>query len=244
MVALPIKSLQHPIVKSLTLLRKSASARKGENEAVIIGVKMVQELGSAFPLKKLLVRSDLSPNDFPKAENTYLVDEAILKKISGLPQPEGALATLALPKPVDLSSKKRLLILDHISDPGNLGTLLRTAYALNYDGALLLGGVDPFNDKALRSAKGATFHLPLSTNFDDIKDFTLFAGSLDGTPIDQCDPHDPYAIIVSHESHGLSADLAKHAQRVTIPINPDVDSLNVAIAGGILLYALDPRRLH
>ena len=205
---------------------------------------MVQELGASFPLKKLLLRSDLSVGDFPKAENTYLVDEAILKKISGLPQPEGAIATLALPKSTDLSSKKRLLILDHISDPGNLGTLIRSAYALQYDGVLFLGGVDPFNDKALRAAKGATFHLPFSTNFNDVKNFTLFAGALDGKPIDECQPKEPYAIIVSHESHGLSADLVKHAVRVTIPINPDVDSLNVAIAGGILLYALDPRRVR
>jgi len=249
MVPVSIKSLQHPIVKELTHLRKNAKARHQANEALVCGHKMVAELGRARSLKTLLILENLNPNDYPPALHTYFVTEGILKKITGLEHPEGVVATLAIPKSADLTGKKRLLILDHISDPGNLGTLLRTACALCYDGAFLVHGVDPYNDKALRAAKGATFHLPLASGTVHdalliIKGLTAYAGALDGKPLEECKPLEPFAVIVSSESHGISDELAKHCQRITIPMNTCVDSLNVAVAGGILLYALDPRRLR
>ncbi len=249
MVSVSIKSLQHPIVKELAHLRKNAKARQLANEALVCGHKMVLELGKVHPLQTLLLLEGLNPSDYPSAKQTYLVTEGILKKITGLESPEGVAATLTIPKNSELKNKNRILILDHISDPGNLGTLLRTASALSYDGALLIHGVDPYNDKALRSAKGATFHLPLATGtvqnaLSLIKNMTAYAGNLNGQPLENCHPTEPFAVIVSNESHGISDELANYCTPVTIPMNTCVDSLNVAVAGGILLYALDPRRLR
>lgn len=240
MVTFPIKSLQHPIVKELTAIRKSAKRRHQAGEVLVSGYTMVRELGPR--LNTLLVIKEEA--HLPTVRQTYLVTEEILRKITGLPNPEGCAATLPLPQSTDLSQKKRLLILDNISDPGNLGTLLRTAYALGYEGACLINGVDPFNDKALRAAKGATFHLPLSIgNIDNalpyLSTHQTFAGTLSGKPLSTCKAREPFAVIVSHETHGLSPEL-NTCEHVTIPMN-NIDSLNVAVAGGILLYALNTR---
>src|SRR3990167_437079 len=153
MVAKKIESLQHPLVKHWVQLRQERSYREKTQEVLIIGKKMVSELKPALMI---------STQDFPfDAKEQYLVTEQILKKVTNLNQPDGYAGVLPLPKPQQLGQKNRLLILDQISDPGNLGTVLRSALAFNWEGVILTPGtVDLFNDKALRSAKGATFHLP------------------------------------------------------------------------------------
>ena len=86
-----------------------------------------------------------------------------MKKISGMQTPEGLVVEIEMPKPAPLEGLKYLLALDGVSDPGNVGALLRTALALGWQGIFILDeSCDPFNDKALRSARGATFRLPLA----------------------------------------------------------------------------------
>lgn len=248
MVTFSIKSLQHPIVKEWVSIRTQAKTRHQMGLALVIGHKMVLELGSSYPpLHSLIISENYSPTHYPPAKSTYLVTEPILKKITGIPNPEGVAALIPLPTSAHLDHQTHILVLDHLSDPGNLGTLLRTALGLGFGGAYLINGVDPFNDKALRASMGAAFKLPLQRgttsdflNFLEQSSLTGVAATLNGLALHSFDKPSKIALIIGNESHGIDPILQKMCQCVTIPLSPSIESLNAAVAGGILLYALAP----
>ena len=235
-----ITSLQHPLVKYLVKLRTSRAFRKEQNSALISGRKLISELGK---VKTLLYTQEAKLLSV-KAEKKLLVTPQILKKITGVEEPEPYAAEISLPPPGDLSGKKFLLALDKIADPGNLGTLLRTALALGWEGAFLLEGcVDPFNDKALRAAKGATFHLPLVEGSEqelleliEKNGAHVYLSGMQGKPIDAQKITPPLILVLGSESHGVSFT-PKQAVTLSIPIQA-IESLNVATAGAILMYIL------
>jgi len=179
-----------------------------------------------------------------EAKEKYLVTEQILKKITGLSQSDGFAGEVALPKAQDVSKKKHLLILDKIADPGNLGTLLRTALALNWDGVIVTAGtVDLFNDKALRAGKGAQFHLPYAQmTAEEISklDLQLYTADLKGERLENAVFKEPLGLILNNEAKGPDLWTKKVSQKITIAMNRQVESLNVAISGAILLYAMRP----
>ncbi len=251
MLTKTITSLQHPIVKHWYLLRTERPYREDAQRLLLVGEKMIREISKEIPLLSL---ATLRPESGIPAEEKYLVSESILKKITGLEHPDGFAAEVLLPPPQDLFSKNFLVILDQISDPGNLGTLLRTALALNWEGAILTvpGTVDLFNDKALRAGKGAPFRLPyarLST--EEIsrwiidKNALAYTADIHGEPLDTAaaasSPSRPLALILSNEAQGPGLWTETITQKVTIPMAPHVESLNVAASGAILLYAMRPR---
>jgi TrmH family RNA methyltransferase len=229
-----ITSLQHPLVKHWVQLRLERPYREETKRLFVSGEKMAREL----PIETLIT---VDPSDIP-AKEKYLVTPEILKKITGLVQPDGFAGELPMPEPQDLSKKQFLIILDQIADPGNLGTLLRTALALNWEGVILTPGtVDLFNDKVLRSAKGAHFHLPYARMTpEDIAKLKLhfYTADLNGESLDQATFKTPMALILSSEAHGPSRWAHPISRKVTIPMNPKSESLNVAISGAILLYAM------
>lgn len=224
-----ITSLQHPLVKEWVKIRTDKEARKESKSILLIGEKMVRELSP-----KLSILITTRPSNI-KASHHYLVTEEILKKITGLPSPDGFAAIAPLPEPQPLEGKKRILILDRIADPGNLGTLLRTALAFNWDGVIFTPGtVDPFNDKALRASKGALFSLPYS--FNNVKPLYTFVADLDGPSISSIAIPDSLALVLSNEGSGPGN--WENVQKVSIPMGNCVESLNVAAAGAILLHAM------
>lgn len=233
MLAKTITSLQHPLVGYWLSLRKERAFRKKEGQVLVTGERLIRELAPDFPLTLLTS----SPCSIPAQEH-YVVTPGILKKITGLEEPDGFAAVLPLPSPQNLHSCKHLLILDRLADPGNVGTLLRTARALGWEGVVITPGTaDLFNDKALRAAKGATFHLPYMES-EELDSFSQpLLADLTGTPLDQYPPA-PCSLILSSEAHGPRS---LSCPRISIPMHPGMESLNVAAAGAILLYALRPR---
>jgi RNA methyltransferase, TrmH family len=147
------------------------------------------------------------------------------------------------------SSGAVALVIDGVQDPGNVGTLIRTAHALGAAGTIVLRGTaDPTSPKALRAAMGATFHHTI-VSLDDNGFIawarkhvvTLWAAASDGIPLPRAlgtrDPEGPIAVIVGNEGAGIRPQLnAIAAQRVAIPLAQGAESLNVAVAAGILLY--------
>lgn len=246
MQAKEITSLQHPIVKHLVQLRTERSHRLESGTALILGKKLIEELARHSPLKTLVIEKDYTPKVEIKAHETFVVTAEMMKKISGLQSPEPLAAEILLPPPADLKGKQFLLALDGINDPGNLGTLLRTALALGWEGAFITNGsVDPFNEKALRAAKGATFHLPLC--FGDLNELNrliqennmhVYLADMHGESIEKIAVKTPVLLLLGSESHGIQPSLKKHFQSLSIPISSKMESLNVAIAGAILMYQL------
>lgn len=186
------------------------------------------------------------------------VDAAAFASAASTESPQGVLAVASIPlqtlvAPVQTTA--RYLVLDAVQDPGNVGTIVRTAAALGVTATLALPGtVDLWNAKVVRSTMGALFTHPVmpitweeARAFFDAHGVACWAGDVDGDPLPQAVadgarpvPH-RVALLVSNEGAGLSPALRDRVDRlVAIPMAAGVESLNVAVATGILLYALQP----
>ncbi|WP_420421817.1 TrmH family RNA methyltransferase [Simkania sp.] len=232
-----ITSLQHPYVKHLVKLRSNRKYRYEKKAVFLEGKKLLSEL--KLPLKTLIIREGEETS--LQAETIYHVPSNVFEKVSGVQAPEGLAAEIAMPPFADLSQKKRVLALDKINDPGNLGTLIRTALALGFDGVFLTeNSVDPYNEKALRAAKGATFKIPLQMGDLETfaRSFHLYIADLEGTPLPSVTFQTPAILLLGNEAQGISKEMQKNGTSVTIPIKNQMESLNVAIAGSILMHAM------
>ncbi|XP_068640685.1 uncharacterized protein [Aristolochia californica] len=157
-----------------------------------------------------------------------------------------------------LSCADRILILDGIQDPGNLGTLLRSAMAFKWDGVFLLPGCcDPFNEKALRAARGATFQLPIVSgtcaHLEELRSkfqMKMLAGHPKNVEESNCHllsrqyadtlADKSVCLILGSEGNGLSEQSKNICELVSIPMAENFESLNVSVAGGIFLFMLQP----
>lgn len=236
-------SLQHPIVKRLVKLRQDREFRHQEKSVLIAGHKLVEEIHPYASVKRLFIENHHPIPPFLSPQEVIKVTHDILKKITGLQHPEPIAAEVDLPPPGDLKNKQLLLALDGVSDPGNLGTLLRTALSLGWEGVFLTPHcTDPFNEKALRAAKGATFRLPiamgswpqLQTLIQDTH-CHVYVADVTGEPLQEQTFTFPLILILGNESHGVNP-LAKQYTSLSIPMDHKMESLNVAIAGGIFMY--------
>ena len=241
-----ISSLQHTLVKHLVKLRKNRSYRYENKTVVIEGKKLVSEVCQKQKARyTLAVDESLVPKKV-QAEESYLVSHDILRKISGVQTPEGVLAEVPIPPKSSLEGFRYLVAFDGISDPGNLGTLLRTALALGWEGAFILdNSCDPFNDKAVRAAKGATFRLPIRQGSWEelralIKNNGLqpVAADLNGKNFDAFSSKEGLLLVLGSEAQGLSEEARECCEKITIPMSGKMESLNVSVAGGILMYIL------
>ena len=246
MVPKEISSLQHPIVKRLVKLREDKGARHQEGLALISGKKLVEEIAAEQPLEMLFLPQGMEVPPGWQVNQVYWVAEGLFKKITGLMHPELIAAAVKLPKEHLLEDKQWIVALDGVSDPGNLGTLLRTALALGWEGAFLISGCsDPFNEKAVRAAKGASFRLPLRygsaeqlLQLAQKNSLATWVADLAGTAVDRIERSKNGLLILGSEAHGVSSILKEHGTRVTIPLTGKMESLNVAGAGAILMYIL------
>jgi len=241
------------------LQRRKARGRRGL--AVLEGVRLVEEaLAAGLEFKGALVSPDLARTTRGQALTAELASHAIAVEAVGsrvfadladTDTPQGILA-IVQPRAWTLAEINGgpLLVVDGVQDPGNVGTLIRTAHALGASASVLLrGSADPMNPKALRSAMGATFRHPV-VQLDDgpfiawahEQGLVLWASAADGVPLARALEARPsqkelIAVIVGNEGAGIRPQLnAIAAQRVAIPLAHGAESLNVAVAAGILLY--------
>lgn len=182
------------------------------------------------------------------------VDAPELASISDTETPQGVLLVCVEPAwsldALDPGSGGRLLVLDAVQDPGNLGTLVRAARAFALDGVLALDGtVDPWNPKSVRAAAGAGFGLPiLRASWDEVepwleaRDVRLLAADAAGMDVAHVSVEAPWALAVGNEGQGVRAGVLRLADaRVAVPMPGGTESLNAGVAGSILLYSLTRR---
>lgn len=190
--------------------------------------------------------------DVPHGVPAFEISEEVAKHIAGTNTPQGIFAEISLPdKTFDPSyvHDGAWLLLDKIQDPGNVGTLVRTADAAGFKGVVLgEGTADAYAPKVVRAMQGSQFHLEVLNG--DLNEWTdaLTANGLPvyGSQLDeaaqsyrQIEPTTQFALIVGNEGQGMSATLAaKTTVNLYIPIHGQAESLNVAIAGGILMFSL------
>lgn len=184
------------------------------------------------------------------------VSELVLRKMSDTENPQGILAIVTQPewtwKDVQIPADQVLLVLDGIQDPGNCGTILRTALAAGIQQVCLTEGtVDIYNPKVLRSTMGAIFSLKILANCEPEEILAYCAehklqvvtGDIDGKNLYHTELPLPLALVVGNEGNGPSSIFrGSEVNRITIPMDHGVESLNVAMATGIILYELVRRK--
>lgn len=172
-----------------------------------------------------------------------LVSENVLKKLSGLTNAPSILAVCKIP--VNDEIKGNILVLDNIQDPGNLGTIIRSAVAFGIDTIVAsTDTVDVYNLKTLRSSEGMVFNINyvrknLLEFLPRIKEkYTIYTTNvINGSRVDKLEKKIPYAIIMGNEGNGVKDDISSFAdETIYIPMNDACESLNVAIATSIILY--------
>ncbi|AMW06804.1 hypothetical protein GEMMAAP_11840 [Gemmatimonas phototrophica] len=251
-------------VKLLTLARdlQRRKARERQYRFVAEGLRTVEMLlASPLEVAGLLVTASLREDDrgrallaMAEAREVPLVEvsEAELASAADTETPQGVLAVAAIPERrlAPPSGPARYLVLDALQDPGNVGTVIRTAAAMGVTATVALPGtVDVWNAKVVRGSMGALFHHPVvMMSWEDFGRFVetagveLWAADLAGVPlpsVSSADCPERLGMVVSNEGAGLSPHVAAAVTRtVHIPMAPEVESLNVAVATGILLYAL------
>ena len=172
---------------------------------------------------------------------TYKVNDEVLRKLATSENPEGVVFVCEMLKPKkDKKDYHKIIYLDQINDPGNLGTILRTAVAFNYDAVVLSkGSVDLYNEKVIAASKGAIFLVDAFVGeIEDYKDKQIIVSTLDqnSIPLNECKKPNDFVLVLGNESHGVSEPIIKIAnQLVKIEMNDVIDSLNVAMAGAILM---------
>ena len=215
--------------EKLKLVRKLLGARKHRDETGLFaaeGEDLVAAAGAA----------GIEPVELLVAGET--VEAALLGSVSTLPHPARSIGVY---RAADLPRGRRpvTLALWQLADPGNVGTLLRTADAFGAAVALSPGCADPLSPKALRASAGAIFRVPL-TAWDEAPEPRLALVAHGGRPLDEAvaglEP--PLTLLLGAERGGLPAELVSSQHKVTIELPGAAESLNVAAAGAIALYAL------
>ncbi len=243
-----ISSIDNRVIKLARSLHHK-KYREQENLFLAEGRRLVQEaLARPEMIEVLFIKPDLAGELADQLDfDCYIIDDRLFKHISTTESQQGMAAIVR--KPVwELASladnNHFLLLLDGLSDPGNLGSIMRTGWALGVDGLLLTADcADPFSPKVVRSTMGAIFHLPLVEAVSDreLDDFQAQGFELIATGLENAvdyydiDMRGKKILVLGSEAHGVNAGIKKRCRQTSrIPINPKVDSLNVAAACAII----------
>jgi TrmH family RNA methyltransferase len=228
---------------------------------VVEGVRAVEELAkSPLEIVGALASPQLAANSRGEAVRAALASRAVetvdvttaeFESAAETDTPQGILAIASTPErtlqPLATAVTSRILVVDAVQDPGNVGTLIRTAAALGATATVALPGtVDLWNAKVVRSAMGAHFlHPAFHCTWDELRLFLdeskvpLWGAAVSGDPVEQVTAPRQLALAVGNEGAGLSEHLERACSRfVSLPIAAGIESLNVAVAAGILLYEL------
>ena len=249
-----ITSTHNSKIQSIRKLQAQSRARREEQLLVAEGVRLCEEaLAAGWPAQMVIYTADLSERGAALLEGFAAqgaaieqVSAQVMRSASDTQTPQGILAvlpqrSLPLPQPLELA-----FIPDGVRDPGNLGTMLRTAEAASV-GAVFLppGMVDVFAPKVVRSAMGAHFRLPIyALSWEDIEHQIHAAGLRvivaavgAGTDYTQADLRSPLALVIGSEAEGVGQKARLLAdEQVQIPMPGRAESLNAAVAAGILLF--------
>jgi RNA methyltransferase, TrmH family len=252
-----ITSSQNSKIKLIRALLGRAKERRDANAFVAEGVRLVEEaVNSNWGFQFVLYTDGLSErgiNLVKRLEDKKIevenIESSLLQSLSETETPQGILAVLEdsrLPIP---DSPNFILIPDQIRDPGNLGTLLRTAAAAGVQAVLLPPETtDVFAPKVVRSGMGAHFRLPLhSIPWDDIRAYTkglqIYLADMDGQSCWETDLRPPLALIIGGEAEGASEAARKLVtQKISIPMSGDIESLNAGVAGSVLMFEVVRQR--
>lgn len=237
-----ITSLDNDYIKNINKLHDK-KYRDANNLFLVESEHLIDAAYDASMLKEIIALPSYTTSKNVKI--TY-VSEAVMKKLSNMVSISKCLGVVRKFEPNHYG--KRLLLLDDIQDPGNLGTIIRSAVAFNIDTIILgLGCVDLYNDKVIRSSEGMLFNIDiirtdLISLVKELKEneYAIYATSVvNGKHLNDIDLNDKYGIIIGNEGNGVNDKLLNIADdNIYIPINKKCESLNAAVAASIIMYEI------
>ena len=245
-----IDSINNPLIKKIKKLLNQKKERIKNNYFILEGFRSIEgairDNNDFIDVKEVLVSSEFDKR-LPKLNSleTIEVNSNIFDKISDVKHHQGIMAIATIKKDITLNDNfKKILLLENINDPGNFGTLIRTAVASNYDAVIITGKcVDYTNPKVVRSSMGAICHIPIiECSLAEIRDFSKTSYCIissvinDGTSIFDYTFNEKFILAIGSEAHGITQELLQITHdKVTIPINNNVESLNAAVAGSMMM---------
>ena len=247
-----ISSRKNPLLQQVRKLLSSRSARQKEGLFVADGTKLLEEAMRYFPgLETVILSEGVEVENIPEHIRVVEVPEDVMESISPMEAPQGALFLCRLPEKKAFEPKRGMLLLDGIQDPGNVGTILRTADAMDVPVVLLEGCTDPWNWKTVRSSMGAVFRVPvIQSDWDTVKnackaeEIPIGVTALSDRAADIREAKvEQMALVIGSEGRGVRKEILDSAdQELIIPMNPHCESLNAAIAAAIVMWQIRAKK--
>lgn len=238
-----ITSRSNPLVRRILALRDK-KVRRTEQEYIVEGVKQVREAAAAGCRFSLLVYAESFTGEkfFPELSQT--VSDGVFEKLSEEVTPQGVLAVLKIPAYSVCAPRGNCLLLDGVSDPGNVGTILRTANAAGYEDVYLASCADPFSSKCVRASMSGIFFLRLHIGEREeilraLSGIPLLCADMDGENVFTFRAPDTFCLVIGNEANGVSDQVRQACgHTVKIPMRESCESLNAGVSAGILMYEL------
>ena len=242
-----ITARKNPLLQQVRRLLTSKKERQTSGLFVADGTKLLEEAVRWWPGLDTVILSDGVEASVPEHVRVIRVPGDVMESISPMQTPQGALFLCRLPEQKALEVCPGMLLLDGIQDPGNLGTILRTADALQIPVALLEGCADPYSHKVVRASMGAVFRTPvLQTTWQEAQSAFAAAG-IDVAVTALSDRAEDIrtaklsqmAVVIGSEGQGVRREILENAGRdLIIPLNENCESLTAAIAAAIVMWQM------
>lgn len=255
-----ISSISNPQVKWVTALQKKSKQRREEGVFVTEGRKMVLEAPESMLVKVFITERYINEQGEPGLEaDTELVSDAVMAHMSDTMSPQGILAVVKQPEykiedMLQTGDDPLFILLENLQDPGNLGTVIRTAEGAGVTGVIMSRDtVDIYNPKVIRSTMGSIYRVPfvysqdLAASIEKLKSagVRIYAAHLDGSRDFECEDYRRASgFLVGNEANGLTDEICRLADSyIRIPMQGKVESLNASVAAALLMYeALKQRK--
>lgn len=242
-----ITARKNPLLQQVRKLLTSHREREQAGLFVADGTKLLEEAVRYYPGLDTVILSDGVDVKVPDYVRVVRVPEEVMTSISPMETPQGALFLCRMPEKNVFVPQKGMLLLDGIQDPGNVGTILRTADALDIPVALLEGCADPYSHKVVRASMGAVFRTRvIQTTWADVKQacaaekipIAVTALSERSQDLRQASLNE-MAVVIGSEGRGVRQEVLSSADaQLIIPMNPHCESLNAAVAAAIVMWQM------
>ena len=242
-----ITSRKNPLLQQVRKLVSSRKERENTGLFVADGTKLLTEAIRWWPGLETVILSDGVDAEVPEGVRVVSVPEEVMESISPMQSPQGALFLCRLPEKKEFTPKQGMVLLDGIQDPGNLGTILRTADALEIPVALLEGCADPYSHKVVRASMGAVFRSSVvQTTWQTAKEafhqnnIPVAVTALSDRAEDLRNAKiENMAVVIGSEGQGVRKEILDSADaELIIPMNQHCESLNAAIAAAIVMWQM------
>lgn len=242
-----ISSRKNPLLQQVRKLLTSRKAREEAGLYVADGTKLLEEAVRYCPGLDTVILSEGVEESLPDGVRRIRVPEDVMASISPMETPQGALFLCRLPEKIPFVPKPGMLLLDGIQDPGNIGTILRTADALDIPVALLEGCADPYSHKVVRASMGAVFRVqPVLSTWSEVQTGCRQAGIPIGVTALSPQAKDlrqaaleRMAVVIGSEGRGVRQEILDSADaELIIPMNSHCESLNAAVAATIVMWQM------